>query len=124
MITGIGTDIIKRNKLFIDYLDEKDPFMIKTYSPKEIEQSKSRPVQRDYLETRFAGKEAVFKCMNIQGERIELNEIEILSDEWGKPKVNLYGRALELAIQRNIRSILISLSYEDEFVFAYAKAQG
>ena len=126
MIKGIGTDILSIHKLEPifqkeDYL--KDSFVRKTYTASEIALAESRAVPIYCYATRFAGKEAVFKALTVTGEDFHLNEIEILSDETGKPYVTLHGQALLLAQKKEISQILISLSYEDDSALACAIAE-
>ncbi len=126
MIKGIGTDILEIEKLRPilaqpDYCN--DSFIRKTYTPAEIALAESRPVPLYCYATRFAGKEAVFKALTVSGEDIRLNEIEILSEESGKPYVTLHGLAEKLAAKADIHTIHISLSYEDNYAVAYAVAE-
>lgn len=123
MLYGNGTDLLKINNLqpFIDHLD--DPFIIKTYTDKELALILSRPTPLYSLATRFAGKEAVFKCLSVHGDAIRLNEIEILENEIGQPTVTLLGNAKVLADQKGITQILISLSYDTDYAIAFATAE-
>ena len=126
MIKGIGTDILSIEKLKPifkkeDYL--KDSFVRKTYTANEIALAESRPLPLYCYATRFAGKEAVFKALTVTGEDLHLNEIEILSDETGKPYVILHGQALLLAQKKEISQVLISLSFEDDTAIAFAIAE-
>ena len=126
MIKGIGTDILSIQKLKPifdkeDYL--QDSFVRKTYTEKEIALAESRPLPIYCYATRFAGKEAVFKALTVTGEDLRLNEIEILSDEIGKPYIVLHQNAALLAEKKEISHILISLSYEDDTAIAYAIAE-
>ncbi len=123
MIKGIGTDILKISNILESNLEQSDSFLKKTYSLEEIEQAKSRPNPKYYYATRFSAKEAVFKCFNINGEHIVLNEITILDDEDGKPSVKLSGKLAQLAKDKNIDEILISISYEQEYAVTFAVAQ-
>ena len=125
MIKGIGTDILSIDKLTPifekeDYLN--DSFVRKTYTEGEIALAESRPLPIYCYATRFAGKEAVFKALTVTGEDLHLYEIEILSDETGKPYVTLHGQALLLAQKKEISQVLISLSYEDNTAIAFAVA--
>ena len=122
MIYGIGTDILKISSIASGTADLNNPFVRKTYTPKEIALITSRPVPQNSFATRFAGKEAVFKALNIYGNDIRLNEIEILENENGQPTVTLHGNALRLAEQKGISRILISLSYDTDYAVAYAAA--
>ncbi len=126
MIKGIGTDILSIDKLKPifekkDYLN--DSFVRKTYTAGEIALAESRLLPIYCYATRFAGKEAVFKALTVTGEDLRLNEIEILSNEIGKPYVVLHGNASLLAEKKEISQILISLSYEDDTAIAFAVAE-
>ena len=122
MIYGIGTDILKISSIASGTADLNDPFVRKTYTPKEIALIASRPIPQNSFATRFSGKEAVFKALNIYGNEIRLNEIEILENENGQPTVILHGNALRLAEQKGISRILISLSYDTDYAVSYATA--
>lgn len=122
MIYGIGTDILKISSIASGTADLNDPFVQKTYTPKEIALITSRPIPQNSFATRFSGKEAVFKALNIYGNEIRLNEIEILENENGQPTVILHGNALRLAEQKGISRILISLSYDTDYAVSYATA--
>ena len=122
MTYGIGTDILKISSIAKSVADLNDPFVRKTYTPGEVALITSRPVPLNSFATRFAGKEAVFKSLNLHGNDIRLNEIEILENENGQPTVTLHGNALRLAEQKGISRILVSLSYDTDYVVAYASA--
>lgn len=120
MIYGIGTDILKIDKIISMVRDITDPFVTKTFTQREIELITSRPIPVNSFATRFAGKEAVFKSLNIYGNDIRLNEIEILENENGQPIVNLLGNAKIIADKNGLTKILISLSYDTDYAIAYA----
>lgn len=123
MIHGNGTDIIKidRLEMFVDHFD--DPFIKKTYTENELKLIASREIPLNSLATRFAGKEAVFKSLGIEGNAIRLNEIEILETETGQPVVTLFGKAKLLADQFGITKIFVSLSYDTDYAIAFATAE-
>lgn len=123
MVLGVGVDILKIDKLNIEYLSNKDPFVRKVYTTKEQEQAMLRDNPHNYYATRFAGKEAVYKALNWNGEYITFLDIEILCHENGQPYVILNGKVKEHATKLGIREILISLSYDTEYAIAYAIAQ-
>lgn len=123
MLHGNGVDIIKIDylKYFLDKIE--DPFITKTYTSKELDLILKRPNPVNSLATRYAGKEAVFKCFGIHGNTILLNEIEILENEYGQPTVYLHGKAKNIANQLHINSIYLSLSYDTDYAIAYAVAE-
>ena len=85
------------------------------YTPAEIELIESRPIRLYSYATRFSGKEAVFKALNLNGNAIRLNEIEILENENGQPQVTLHGKAEQFAKEKEITSVMISLSYDTDY---------
>lgn len=126
MIKGIGVDILEIKKLHpifgqTDYIN--DSFVRKVFTAREIELAESRPVPVNCYATRFSGKEAIFKALGINGDSLRLNEIEILSNEDGKPYVNLLGNAAKIAKEKGIHQIHLSLSYEDKYAIAFCIAQ-
>lgn len=117
MIKGIGTDIIKIER--IKKACEREAFLRHVYTEKEKEICKSPAM----LAGNFAVKEAVSKSFGT-GLAFKINEIEVLRDEKGKPFVNLYGKAKEMAVERGITSIFVSISDEDDVAVAFAVAEG
>ena len=124
MVLGIGTDILKIDRLSPETLAPEDSFFRKTFTPDEAAEAAGRPNPHNYFATRFAGKEAVFKALRLHPDGIRLNEIEILTSPDGSPYVILHGRLLKIAEEKGIDQILISLSYDTDYVVAYALAQG
>lgn len=124
MIHGIGTDILNISTIAPSVADLNDSFVKKIYTKKELELIQSRDLPIYCFATRFAGKEAVFKCYGIDGDSLRLNEIEILENEVGQPVVFLHGNAARLAKILGIKKILISLSYDTDYAIAYATAIG
>ena len=77
MILGVGTDILRMQRMR-DILDsESESFVRKVYTERERKQAGDGPDPESYFATRFSGKEAVFKCFGIHGN-VRLSEIEIL----------------------------------------------
>lgn len=121
MIHGIGTDILNLSRIApMVALGEQDPFIRKTYTSREIALISQRQNPLFAYGTRFAGKEAVFKAMGIHGNEILLSEIEILELESGEPMVHLSGNALAIGTAKKFTRIHLSLSYDTDFVLAYA----
>ena len=93
MIYGVGTDLIDSNRIekLLNRFDDR--FLFKIFSIEEISNSKNSYNKPLYFSKRFAGKEAFWKAVSPNKENtLHFNEIEILSNENGKPYVNLIGR--------------------------------
>ena len=123
MVVGIGTDILLIDRIRQASLDMTDAFVIKTFTENEQAQAVKRNDTALFFATRFAGKEAVFKSLNTDGSVGSLKQIEILSDENDRPYVTLHGAFQELAQEKGIIDILISLSNDSAYVSAFAVAQ-
>ncbi len=123
MVKGVGTDILRLERIRGTVEDRGDAFVRMVFTEKEREQAMVRPDPVLYFATRFAGKEAVFKCFGINGDAVKLNEIEILGTEEEPPTVTLLGELSKIAAEKGIREIRISLSYDTDYAVAFAIAQ-
>ena len=103
-------------------LEEQDPFIQKTFTHKEREEAGRSENRNQYFASRFAGKEAVFKSLKIDGNTVRLNEIEILHSPCGAPEATLSGELKRMADEKGILSVEVTLSKEEDFVIAYAMA--
>ena len=92
MIYGIGTDLINSERVekLLNKFGEK--FLFKVFSNEEIDNAKNTYNKALYFSKRFAGKEALWKAVSPKKENtLHFNEIEILSNHYGKPYINLIG---------------------------------
>lgn len=123
MITGIGTDLIEIVR--IQRAIEKNPhFMERVYTANEIAYCRRKKNAWQSFAARFAAKEAVSKAFGTGIGPVGLMEIEILNAENGQPKVVLHGKALQLAADRNIQRVHISLSHSEAYAMATAVLEG
>ena len=120
MIYGVGTDILSLERLS-RILESDGGFEKRVYTPRELELIRSRPEPVCCYATRFAGKEAVFKALRLDGNT-RWAEIEILAEPDGAPCVRLNGGAARYAAARGVTAVRISLSYEDRYACAFAIA--
>ena len=119
MICGVGVDILSMNRIRALSPNWNDPFFVKTFTGKEREQGIASEDPVRYFAGRFSGKEAVFKSFRISPESIRLSEIEIINDDEGKPNVNLFGSARQVAMEKSIGAISISLSSDNDMMIAF-----
>ena len=120
MIYGVGTDILSLERLS-RILEYDSGFEKGVYTPRELELIRSRPEPINCYATRFAGKEAVFKALRLDGNT-RWTQIEILSEPDGAPRVQLHGDAARYAAARGVTAVRLSLSYEDRYACAFAVA--
>lgn len=121
MVLGTGVDIIKLQRVngLIESGDLR--FLERIFTKSELEQAKNRQDTVAYFASRFAAKEAVFKTFSTNWENeIQMNEIDIIDGEFGQPIVKLTGKFAELASKRNVKEVMISLSYDTDYAIAFA----
>lgn len=115
MIIGIGLDLIEVDRVM--KACEKESFLNKCYTADEI-----KLFQQDLHKSasNFAVKEAVAKMLGTGFNGLSLLDIEVLRNDFGKPYVNLYGKAKELAQIQGINNIHISITNTKGYANAVA----
>lgn len=120
---GLGTDILKLSRME-NILNDKlalNSFLNKTYTKKElllIEKS-SNPLHR--YASHFCAKEAVFKSFGLDSNiSFHWSDIEILYHNTGQPYVVLHNNMLKIKEDMNVKNIFLSISYDTDYVVAFA----
>jgi len=103
---------------------QDEVFLTRVYSEAERDEAERQADKERYFCSRFSAKEAVFKSLGIPPDSVRLNEIEICKGEHGKPIVNLLGKVKNLAEARDVKEVHLSLSWEEDYVVAFAVACG
>ena len=117
MILGTGTDIIEIER--VRKAIEKDALKEKVFSNREIEYCEKDKSCQSYA-ARAAGKEAFFKALGTGWrDKMNINEVEILNDELGKPFIELSGETLKVFEQKGGSNIHISISHIKETAVAF-----
>jgi len=98
-------------------------FPRRVFSDQEIAEARERADEVTYFATRFAGKEAVFKALDLPEMEVRLEEIEILARGNGRPSVTLLGHLREVCTSRGVRDIDLSLSNDTDYAMAVAIAE-
>lgn len=127
MIIGIGTDLLqvaRIREMYENTSGQFEAFFRRSFTLGEQAEAAQRPDPVRYYAGRFAGKEAVVKCLELDGSDFRLEEIEILTRESGKPTVTLSGKTQEKARNLGVSAIQLSLSHETDYTVAFAVAEG
>ena len=121
MTIGLGVDIITISRMR-DVLETGGKvFMDKVFTPWEQQRAETHPDRVAYLAMAFAAKEAIFKTFGIGWEiGVQFKEIEVRDGEHGEPIPVLTGRFAELASERDVSRVLLSLSYDGDYAVAVA----
>jgi holo-[acyl-carrier protein] synthase len=120
MIIGLGHDMIEIER--IKRACEKKSFLSRIYTEKEISTLltmepttifSNRSLER--LAANFTVKESVVKALGVGFScGIKPQDIEVLRDEKGAPYVNLYNKALEVAREKGVKHIHVSITHIKE----------
>lgn len=121
-IYGIGTDILEleRIKRILEQ-DKNDRFLHRVLTKKELDLYKKKNRNKiAFVGGRFAAKEAVVKALGTGiGEKVGLQDIEILPDSNGKP-VCLLSQQAKHHLQLTNYNIHITISHSDAYATATA----
>lgn len=123
MILGMGIDIIEIERFRKAILNRH--FIERVFSTEEISYCESRGAQKTAsFAVRFAAKEAVLKAFGTGLRGGALTEISILPDTLGAPQVQLTGYYAQLAEQKEVQKIHISLSHAKLYAVAQVLFEG
>ena len=125
-IFGVGTDLVNV-EFWREVIDDPTTSVIEgTFAESEINDIYSGPVPPEQrFATRFAAKEAFLKALG--GSRsdqeplrkhLNLKEIILKKDAWGRPTLALYGEAKKVLEVLKINACHVSLSHEDDYAIA------
>lgn len=127
MIVGIGLDLIEvpRVALALAHPTRGLRFRARVFTEGEIDycESRRKTAAQSYA-ARFAAKEAVMKALGRGfGGGIGWREIEVVRGR-GAPRLVLSGAAADLAAERGIVRLHLSLTHTAETAMAYVVAEG
>lgn len=120
--TGLGVDIVEIERME-KILTRSPQFPFRVFSEEERAYCESHHRPAVHYATHFAAKEAVLKALGTGfSQGIGFTDVEVSHDENGKPFVLLHGRAKEIADERGITEIPLSLSRTRDTAVANAIA--
>ena len=119
MVLGIGIDIIEIERIKKSVDEFGDAFLKKIYTQTEIMYSFSRPNKYQHLAARFAAKEAIYKALSSDTDRVySWQDVEIYNEVNGLPKVNFYGDLKDYL--NDDKQLKISMSHSENYVTCVA----
>lgn len=119
---GLGVDIVEIERM-VNILSRRPGFAYQVFSPDERAYCTSTSRPATHFALRFAAKEAVVKALGTGfSQGIWVRDIEVRRARSGRPFVALSGRAKEVAAERGVREISLSLSYTNTDAVACALA--
>lgn len=123
MIYGIGLDIVELDRMRVVVARRADRFLQRVFTADELaacERGDKHRLRR--LAARFAAKEAVLKSLGTGLREVKWTDAEVVNDESGKPEIVLHGRLRDIAAERGVDQIHISLTHSRDYAAAQAVA--
>ena len=119
MIVGVGVDIAETKRFENLYSRYGERIARRILTESEQVEFGRRNNPASYLATRFAAKEAAAKALGTGfGCGVGYKSIEIKNNNQGKPILKFINSALELARQKQVENVFVSLSDEKHYVVA------
>jgi len=109
-VIGVGVDIVEVNRIEAAIGKFGNRFLKKIYTDTEIKYCNTGKAACQHFAGKFAAKEAVYKTLNIDCV-VKWTEIEIKNLKQGRPRVVLHGKVAKMAKEKNISSVLVSISH-------------
>lgn len=111
MILGLGLDLLDVARLEVEVRRHGSAAALSVFSPGELGRCDARRHPARALASCFAAKEALFKALSLDAsEGWRWRDVEVTADAGGPPSLALHGRLADLARERGVDRILLSLA--------------
>ncbi len=120
MIFGIGTDLVKIERMQTSLDKYGDRFARRILTDKEYVEFENRGAKAAFLAKRFAAKEATAKAMGTGfSQGLSLRHIGIDNNEQGRPSLYFSGVADAFIQKEKITAAHLSLADEKDYALAF-----
>lgn len=121
IIRGLGVDIVEIDRMRAA-LARHPQMRERVFSDAERAYCDARNKPEIHYAMRFAAKEAVLKALGTGFRGMRFRDVEVMRDEHGRPVPRLYGRAAQVAQERGVVELHLSLSFTHTTAVASAVA--
>jgi holo-[acyl-carrier protein] synthase len=118
---SVGVDMIEISRIERAITRHGDRFFARFFTAQERESCHEKPAR---LAGRFAVKEAVGKALGTGIGDVSWTDIEIVTDNRGKPALVLHNQAQKLAADLGLHQWSISLSHTETHAIGFVVAMG
>ncbi|MFY9553806.1 MAG: holo-ACP synthase [Blastocatellia bacterium] len=119
MIVAIGIDLVEISRIEEVFERQGQRFRSRVFTEAEISYCERRASKLASYAARFAAKEAAMKALGTGwSEGIGWKDIEVISEQGGRPTIHLRGRALERMRQIGAERVHISLTHSASLAMA------
>ena len=121
-VVGVGTDLVEIDRLSRSL--RRSAFVKEVFTESERVDCQARAFPAQHFAARFAAKEAFLKAIG-KGifAGVALNEIEVVGEKGGEPKLRLGESAMKALETRGGTSALLSLSHSGNLAMAFVVVQ-
>lgn len=109
-IYGVGNDIIEIERIE-NAIVKNEKFLKRVFTQSEIEYAEKNKIPYPTYSGRFAAKEAFFKAIGTGIREYNLNDIEILNDDKGKPYINILKEEFKKEIIEKKLEFFVTISH-------------
>lgn len=125
MIIGTGIDIVETDRVLALIEKGGRAFLEKWFGAGEIAYCEAKADPYIHFAARLAAKEAVYKALRVGREMpLAWKDVVVETDADGAPRLALSGSALEMARNRGIGTMHVSLSHCRGYAVAAVTAEG
>jgi len=125
MIRGIGIDTVTISEMAGISEGVGAGAMARMFTAEELTSSGNTSNPAEYLATRFAAKEAVFKAVAplLTGQYFDLRVVETLNRIDGSPYINIDDRLRDVLDRSGVHNLHISITTEGDLATAFVIAE-
>lgn len=119
MIAGLGVDLVRIERIAAARTRHGARFLNRVYTEAEIGDCLGRKDPDQGLAVRFAAKEAAMKALSTGwASGVGWRDFEVGKTQSGAPTLTLSGRAGEIAVEKGVSNVLVSLSHDGVYAVA------
>ncbi|MCB1178071.1 MAG: holo-ACP synthase [Leptospiraceae bacterium] len=119
MKISVGNDLVENFRIEETFERFKEKFLEKVFTKGEIDYCMGKKNPIPYLSARFAVKEAFIKAVDLpNGKALDMREIELFGDFFGKKNLKLTGKAEEIFKEQGYRKISVSITHTENYASA------
>lgn len=125
MIRGIGIDMTSVSEIMAISKRLSEGALTRMFTPKELTISRNVSNPAEYLATRFAAKEAVFKAIAhlLDEKQFDLRRVETLNRDDGSPYININDYMRDILSRVGVNSLFVSITTEGTLATAFIIAE-